>query len=80
MNEIEVVRDISQKLERPGIPYMLTGAMAMNYYAQPRMTREIKVVIAIPCKETDPIVRLSHPDMWTQKACTKQWFMNPSLI
>src|SRR5881275_3130894 len=26
---------------------MLTGSMAMNYYAQPRMTRDIDVVVAI---------------------------------
>jgi len=47
MNEIDIVRDISQRFEQVGIPYMLTGSMAMNYYAQPRMTRDIDVVIAI---------------------------------
>jgi hypothetical protein len=26
---------------------MLTGSMAMNYYAQPRMTRDIDVVVAL---------------------------------
>src|SRR6059058_3113968 len=46
MNEIDVVRDISRRFEQAGIPYMLTGSMAMNYYAQPRMTRDIDVVIA----------------------------------
>ena len=46
MNEIDIVRDISRRFEQAGIPYMLTGSMAMNYYAQPRMTRDIDVVIA----------------------------------
>ena len=47
MNEIDIVRDVSQRFEQGSIPYMLTGSMAMNYYAQPRMTRDIDVVIAI---------------------------------
>ena len=45
MNEIDIVRDISQRFEQVGIPYMLTGSMAMNYYAQPRMTRDIDMVV-----------------------------------
>ena len=47
MNEIDIVRDVSRRFEQAGIPYMLTGSMAMNYYAQPRMTRDIDVVIAL---------------------------------
>ncbi|HTG43672.1 MAG TPA: hypothetical protein VK633_03990, partial [Verrucomicrobiae bacterium] len=38
-----VVRDVSERLERGRIAYMLTGSMAMNYYAQPRMTREMQL-------------------------------------
>ena len=40
-NEIDIIRDVAARLEGVGIPYMLTGSMAMNYYAQPRMTRDI---------------------------------------
>src|SRR5437763_13806458 len=51
MNEIDIVRDISRRFEQAAIPYMLTGSMAMNYYAQPRMTRNIDVVIEIAPKD-----------------------------
>jgi hypothetical protein len=44
-NEIDIVRDVSARLERVGIEYMLTGSMVMNYYAQPRMTRDIDMVV-----------------------------------
>jgi hypothetical protein len=37
-NELDIVRDVSQRLDRAGITYMLTGSRAMNYYAQPRMS------------------------------------------
>ncbi|GMR24047.1 MAG: hypothetical protein BMS9Abin37_2536 [Acidobacteriota bacterium] len=30
-NELDVVRDISEKLKGLDIPFMLTGSMAMNY-------------------------------------------------
>ncbi len=33
MNELDVVRDISWRFTQAGIPYMLTGSMAMNYSA-----------------------------------------------
>jgi hypothetical protein len=33
-NEFDIVRDVSARLERGGFAYMLTGSMAMNYYAQ----------------------------------------------
>ena len=44
-SEIDIVRDVSRKLDQAGIGYMLTGSIAMNYYAQPRMTRDIDIVI-----------------------------------
>jgi len=42
-NELDIVRDVSAKLDAANIGYMLTGSMAMNYYAQPRMTRDVDV-------------------------------------
>ena len=61
-NELDIVRDVSDRLERAGFAYMLTGSMAMNYYAQPRMTRDIDIVVALGTTDVDPIVRLFTPD------------------
>lgn len=48
MNEqAAVLRDITDCLERAGIDYMLSGSVALNYYAQPRMTRDIDLVVEI---------------------------------
>ena len=60
--EIDIVRDVSNKFEQSGIGYMLTGSMAMNYYAQPRMTRDIDLVVALTAVDTDKIVGLFVPD------------------
>ncbi len=45
--ELEVLRLVADRLDGAGIRYMVTGSMAMNYYAQPRMTRDIDVVIEL---------------------------------
>jgi hypothetical protein len=47
LSELEVLQDVCARLERSRIAYMLTGSMAMNYYAQPRMTRDIDIVVEL---------------------------------
>lgn len=67
MNEIDIVRDISRRFEHAHIPYMLTGSMAMNYYAQPRMTRDLDVVIAIMSKDVNRVAALFRPDYYVSE-------------
>ena len=43
--ELDILRDVSERLDSAGIAFMVTGSVAMNYYAQPRMTRDIDVVM-----------------------------------
>jgi hypothetical protein len=57
-NELDIVRDVSQRLDGAALDYMLTGSMAMNYYAQPRMTRDIDLVIALNPRNIDTVVGL----------------------
>jgi len=59
-NELDIVRDVSLRLEQGSLPYMLTGSMAMNYYAQPRMTRDIDLVVALTPQDIDKVVRSVH--------------------
>lgn len=66
-NELDVIQDLSLRLENAGIDYMLTGSMAMNYYAQPRMTRDIDVVMALEPADADLIVRLFSPDYYAPR-------------
>jgi hypothetical protein len=64
LNELDIVRDVSARLERAGVAYMLTGSMAMNYYAQPRMTRDIDIVVALTRTQANLIVQLFSPDYY----------------
>jgi hypothetical protein len=63
-NEIDIIRDVSARLERENIAYMLTGSMAMNYYAQPRMTRDIDIVVALVPKDAETIAKLFISDYY----------------
>ena len=46
-SELDILRDVTAKFDKSGIQYMLTGSLAMSYYAQPRMTRDIDLVLEI---------------------------------
>lgn len=80
LNELDVVRDVSQRLDRAGIAYMLTGSMAMNYYAQPRMTRDIDLVVAVSQDDIDPIVDLFRPDYYVSRDAVRNSIAHQSLF
>src|SRR5207249_11464905 len=80
MNEIDIVRDISRRFEQAGVPYMLTGSMAMNYYAQPRMTRDIDVVIAIGAADVGRVVALFRPDYYVNEENIRESLAQESIF
>jgi hypothetical protein len=61
---LDVIRDVTGRLERAGIGYMLTGSMAMNYYAEPRMTRDIDLVVALSVDSVSAVAALFQPDYY----------------
>ncbi|MGP8200453.1 MAG: hypothetical protein ACLQU4_13230 [Limisphaerales bacterium] len=48
MNEQELLVDALRRLNRVGLPYMLTGSMASNYWGIPRTTHDLDFVIHLP--------------------------------
>jgi arsenate reductase-like glutaredoxin family protein len=80
MNEIDIVRDTSRRLEEGGIAYMLTGSMAMNYYAQPRMTRDINIVVAIGPQDVDRIVASFRPDYYVSEGSIRESLVHESMF
>ena len=47
VNEFEILKDVTCKLSANNFAYMLSGSTAMNYYVQPRMTRDIDIIVEI---------------------------------
>lgn len=56
-DEVEVLKLVTARLDAGGIPYMVTGSLALSHYAQPRMTRDIDLVVAL---EPEDAERLAH--------------------
>lgn len=56
--EIEVLRLVSGRLDEAGLGYMISGSVAMSYYAEPRMTRDIDIVVELGLADAERIARL----------------------
>ena len=54
--ELLALRDVCARLEGAGIAYMLTGSLAMSFYARPRMTRDIDLVIALETAQAQRLI------------------------
>ncbi len=61
-NQIDIVRDISERLDAADIGYMLTGSMALNCYALPCVPHNLDLVIALRPEDAEIMVRLFSPD------------------
>lgn len=64
LTELEVLQDVGGRLEKAGTEYMLTGSVAMNYYAEPRMTRDIDLVVALDPADSARLRVLFEPDYY----------------
>ena len=61
------LKDIAERLGRNGIPYMLTGSVAMALYAEPRMTRDIDIVVDLAAGDAERVAALFEPDCYIDR-------------
>jgi len=66
--ELEVLQDAIARLESAGIAYMLTGSVALSYYAEPRMTRDVDLVVELAGLDPKSIVALFAADYCVAEA------------
>ena len=62
--ELEVLKVVTGRLAGAGIPYMVTGSIATNFYAVPRMTRDIDIVVELAEEDADRVVALFQDDFY----------------
>lgn len=60
----EFLQQIVERLDSAGIPYMVTGSMAMAFYTEPRMTRDIDLVVVYTPEDANRIVALFERDCY----------------
>jgi len=70
-SELEVLRDVVARLEGAGIPYMLTGSVAMSIYAEPRMTRDIDIVVELAPGDAGRVSELFSADYYVSEEAVR---------
>ena len=65
--ELEVLKIVTQRLNKADIPYMISGSIAANYYAVPRMTRDIDIVIELKQGDIDRFTGLFGHDFYVNQ-------------
>jgi len=66
-DELDVLKSVTAQLDKAGIPYMVTGSMAGNFYAVPRMTRDIDLVIELSERDVDRVTRLFRQEYYIDR-------------
>jgi hypothetical protein len=59
---LKVLLLVGSRFEQAGIPYMLSGSTAMNFYARPRMTRDVDLVVELVSADVERMLTLFQED------------------
>ena len=62
--ELGVLKEVTRRLDRAGLSYMITGSMAANFYTVPRMTRDIDIVVELAEADLGSFIPLFEADFY----------------
>jgi hypothetical protein len=60
--ELSVLKLVTSRLERAGLPYMVTGSLALSLYAEPRMRRDVDLVVDLTPADLTRFITLFEAD------------------
>lgn len=78
--ELELLKALAARLDHGGIPYMVTGSIAMNFYAVPRMTRDIDVVVELSSGDVERVWELVHHDFYIDRDAVRDAVTHESVF
>lgn len=67
MEQSSLLKRIVNKLEKAGIPYMLTGGIAVSFWGAPRTTFDIDMVLEIHKEDVEKIVGVFKKEFYISK-------------
>jgi hypothetical protein len=62
--QFEVLADITARFESIGIDFMVTGSVALGFYTEFRLTRDLDVVIELPLKSLKAFISVLGQDYY----------------
>ena len=71
-DELSILFDVIKRLDQATIPYMVTGSMAMAFYATPRMTRDVDIIINLLPMHANKVYDLFKDDYYIDKETVRQ--------
>lgn len=80
MDVIDVLHDVARRLEEIDVPYMLSGSLAVSFYAEPRMTRDIDLVVDAKTDDVERLVAGFQTDYYVSRETVKDAVRRRSLF
>ena len=65
--QLDLLKQVAARLESAGIRYMVSGSTAMNFYAEPRMTRDIDIVVELSSGDASKVVALLGAEFYVDE-------------
>lgn len=65
--ELEVLKEVTKRLDKVKIVYVISGSIAANYYTIPRMTRDLDIVVEMKEADISRFVRLFADDFFVDR-------------
>lgn len=62
--QLQLLELVAARLDAGGIAYMVTGSIALSYYAEPRFTRDIDFVVELAPDAADSVAAMFEPDFY----------------
>jgi len=78
--EQKILEIVVSRLDRKSMRYMITGSVAMNYYAEPRMTRDTDIVIELGREDAETIYNLFCDDFYVNLDVIEQEIENKGIF
>ena len=78
--ELQVLKEVVRRLDDAGIPYMVTGSIAANFYTVPRMTRDIDIVVELSERDIGRFIPLFEKDYYLEPEAVRGAVKNKGMF
>ena len=78
--EWKTLIEVISTLNGLSIPYMLTGSLAKTFYATPRMTRDIDIVIELNANDMDRVIGAFEKEFYVDRTLVQQAISEPGMF
>jgi hypothetical protein len=78
--ELEVLKEVARRLDGIGIAYMITGSTAANFYAVPRMTRDIDIVVELSERDIGKFILAFEKDHYLEPETLREAVKNKGMF